>query len=237
MIFKKTDGDYVAMYIEGITKKRRKDGSCCEQEYQHGGVSFFSQKKWGDKEVGDFTEKHREDVVPWEFGKSNPWILTDGSEVQQTSDGDHSPGCSNYLGRSLRLLDSVKTALAEKRLIYLLDKTITKPVCYPRERNENLVGKQSMVTMRVQGLDSYVIPLEDGTFLLYDQNGNVFMRFDREFNTKSELLNQRVFVVDRQSIDAFVAEYITQNNLDDNDQTHNDAVYAYVNKLKKAGAK
>jgi hypothetical protein len=155
--------------------------------------------------------------------------------VQEISDGDHSPGCSNYLGRSLRLLDPIKAVLAEKQLIYLLDKPIKEPVCYPRERNEGLIGKQRMVTIRVQGVHAYVIPLEDGTFLRYDQNGNVVMRFDRELNSKSELVNHKVFVVDRQAMDAFVEEYMKQRNRSD-DQILNDAVYAYVTHLKKAGA-
>ncbi|PYV83772.1 MAG: hypothetical protein DMG05_25565 [Acidobacteria bacterium] len=89
----------------------------------------------------------------------------------------------------------------------------------------------------MQGVEPYIISLEDGTFLLYDQDGNIIMRFDRDFNTKSELLNRRVFVVDRQAMDAFVLEYIKRRNLDYNDQTLNDAVYAYVANLKKAGAK
>ena len=235
MIFKKGDGDYVAMYIKQITKVRRKNGSCCDLKYEHAGQSFFSGKKWDGKEVGDFAEQHREDRVPREFGKPNPWILTDGSELQRKTKG--ADRCLNYLDWYLVLLDPEKKVVAEKHLIYLLEEPIKTPVCYPSERNENLVGKQRTVTMRVQGVEPYIISLEDGTFLLYDQDGNIIMRFDRDCNTKSELLNRRVFVVDRQAMDAFVLEYIKRRNLDYNDQTLNDAVYAYVANLKKAGAK
>ncbi|CAI4029615.1 hypothetical protein DNFV4_00033 [Nitrospira tepida] len=235
MIFKKDDGDYVAMYIERIRKQRRKNGSCCDLKYEHAGQSFFSGKKWDGKEVGDFTEQHREDRVPQEFGKPHPWILTDGSEVQEATKG--ASRCLNYLDWYLRLLDPDKKVIVEKHLIYLLERPIKEPVCYPSERNENLIGKQKAVTMRVQGVYPYIIPLEDGTFLLYDQYGNIIMRFDRKFNTKSELLNRKVFVVDRQALETFVLERVKQRNQDYNDQTLNDAVYEYVTNLNKAGAK
>lgn len=232
-IFRLPDGDYLATYLKQMRKHRRKDGSCCEYHSEDAGTSFFSGKKWDGKAADKYADEHREDLVPREFGKPHPWILTDGNEVQE---GTRAGRCPNYLDWYLRVLDTAKNVVAEKRLIYLLEKTIAEPVCYPSEMNENLIGKQRTVTMRVQGVQPYIIPLEDGTFLLYDQDGNIIMRFDREFNTKSELLNRRVFVVDRQAMDAFVLEFVKQRNLDYNDQTLNDAVYEYVTNLKKAGA-
>ncbi len=235
MIFKKDDGDYVAMYIERIHNKRRKDGSCCEQKYQFSGISFFSREKWDGDEVGRFAENHRQDRVPQRFSQPNPWILKDGTELRQ---GGVSQGpCPNKLAWYLMMLDKEKNILAEKRLIYLLERSIKMPVAYPCERNELLVSKQDQVTMRVQGVEPYIIPLDDGTFLLYDQGGNILVRFDRNFTTKSELLNRNVFVVDRQDMDVFVAQYLKERNLDYNDQTANDGAYDYVAHIKMRGEK
>jgi hypothetical protein len=235
MIFKLDDGDYLAMYVKQMRKQRLKDGSCCDLQFENAGLSFFSQRKWSGKEAGDFTNKHREDFVGRASAQPTPWILTDGSELQEKTKG--AGRCPNYLDWYLRILDPEKNIVAEKHLIYLLERPIKEPVCYPSERNENLIGKQRTVTMRVQGVAPDVIPLKDGTFLLADTNGNVLMRFDREFNTKSELLHRKVFIVDRQSMETFVLEFVKQHNLDYNDQTLNDAVYEYVTNLKKAGAK
>jgi hypothetical protein len=230
-IYKLPDGDFLAHYLEQA-KTQRGDGSCCDSK--DAGISFFSGKKWDAKAADKYADEHREDLVPREFSKPHPWILTDGSELQEKTRG--AGRCLNYLDWYLRMLDPEKKVVAEKHLIYLLEKPIKDQVCYPSERNENLIAKQRTVTMRVQGVNPYIIPLEDGTFLLYDQNGNILMRFDREFTTKSELLHRKVFVVNRQAMETFVLEYVKQRNLDYNDQTLNDAVYEYVTNLKKAGA-
>src|SRR5206468_13098628 len=81
MIFKKGDGDYVAMYIKQITKVRRKNGSCCDLTYEHAGLSFFYGEKSEGTEVAEFEELLREDRVPRKFGKRNLLILTDGSDM------------------------------------------------------------------------------------------------------------------------------------------------------------
>jgi hypothetical protein len=233
-IFSLPDGDYLAHYLKHMRKQRRKDGSCCEYQSEDEGRSFFSGKKWDGKESDNYADEHREDRLSVGSMKPRPWILTDGINFQQkTKDAGR---CTNNLDSHLVMLDPAKNVVAKKYLIYLLQKPIKQPVCYPSERNENLVGKQRSVTMRVEGIRPYIIPLEDGTFLLYDMDGTIIMRFDRDLSTKSALLNRRVFVVDRQAMDAFVEEFMKQKNLDYNDQTLNDAVYAYVTKLKKAGA-
>jgi len=108
-------------------------------------------------------------------------------------------------------------------------------VPYPCERNENLTAKE--MTLRVDSIEPHIIPLDDGTFLLYDQGGNLILRFDRSFNSRSDLLDRKVFVVEHGELVQYLQEYFRKNGLDSNDQTINDGVYEYIVSLRKAGGK
>ena len=74
------------------------------------------------------------------------------------------------------------------------------------------------------------IPLEDDTFLIvgFLQYQNppyiVILRFDKDFKTKSDLLNKKVFLIN---------EEIYQKQMLLNDQAANNFFYNYLIKLRK----
>ena len=75
-----------------------------------------------------------------------------------------------------------------------------------------------------------LVPLEDNTFLLYDQLGNFIVRFDHELNSQSTLVNRTVFVVPTGDIVAIEDKLFGLKSFDI--QTYDTAVATYLEQRK-----
>jgi hypothetical protein len=81
----------------------------------------------------------------------------------------------------------------------------------------------------------WFVPLEDETFLLVEFDGNTVIRFDKDFNTKSDLLNKKIFVVERTTIEEIRNKLKKQKKYDE--QSYYDAIQDYVITQKQGGTK
>lgn len=97
---------------------------------------------------------------------------------------------------------------------------------YPCEGNEDYDKDYFMRQVSVPEWN--VLPLEHDTFLIYSANENLILRLDKDFNSKSDLLNRRVFL-----IDADIYRKITNALRRRDDQALNDVLINYVLTLKK----
>jgi hypothetical protein len=222
-------GDYMIDYVKSRTKYKRKDGSCCDYVQKFGSVLFFS----GEAQDLTFAELN---ALGRQYKKilQKQVIFRDGSVIKRESD-DYSKAPDPF---SLYLIkeDKDENIVGKKHFVCLLDKPIKREICKALpgyescERNNNFKGRYMI--KRIENILPTFISLDDETFLFTASfDCNLIIRMDKDFKTRSNLLNRRLFILDR-----MVVENI-QDNLKDkgvyNDQTMNNAVFEYVEKIRK----
>ena len=158
-------------------KKHKKQAS----PYEAGnGITFFGRRS----------------VKPHEGMISHSWRVTlaSGKILESVSDViRQSKGCFGRTDRSFLLKNADGKLIAETQLFYILSKPKRFTV-----REDCYDGAD--FTYQVEAMRASLIPLKDGTFLVVDGDHGLVIRFDEQFKTKSALLNQRVFVVDSNSV-------------------------------------
>jgi hypothetical protein len=123
--------------------------------------------------------------------------LPDGKTVRRSGP----PPCIRHLGLRLVVEDAAHRRLAQKTLLYLLDKPkhSRPPECsaYPAPS----------YIYRVAILDPRLMPLADSTFLAAAPDAGIVVRFDDKLDTRSPLLGKRLFLVDPEALDRFARHY------------------------------
>jgi hypothetical protein len=125
--------------------------------------------------------------------------LTDGSVI--SSRGTHLKDCFIGPGNSwfVRLSEIPKPnqpppkELTHKIVFYLLD----EPKIWEGAYYENCEESEHRLIVRVEPIQGTVLPLNDGTFLLVNSSRGLIIRFDKDFQTHSPLLNRKIFVFDQ----------------------------------------
>jgi len=226
-VFEMHNGDFMATY----TKKRiRKDN-----KIEFSGILFFSQKKvdFSPIQYENFYKKHEKRKV------GDHHVVVDRDiELSQTSDclGKCCPTFSRHL---IKMKDTRSgNNLAKINLIYTLEKPL-KIYIDPAISCENTQGWQKAESQyyysHVLWTYPMFVPLKDSTFLLFDKIGNFIIRFGKNLNSKSTLLNNRVFLVDRNTIKNIENKLLVGSVF--NDQIYSDEIYSYLMKLRKEGGK
>lgn len=216
-IAKMPDGDYMVTYVKSWEEKVNK----------YEGILFFTGKKRNitRSDYNEFWKKNKEKVRE---GKVN---FVNESIIAETS-GCAASKCCPLWSHFITKKDKKDEFIVRTNLIYIVDKPVKIPVNLYCEHNNTL--KKDYVNARALEIkDISYVPLEDGTFFVIDTWGNLIVRFDENLNTKSELLNSRVFLVDRKVIEDIRYELQKENKY--NDQTLTDAIYEYVTDHKKEG--
>ncbi len=214
--------NYIVSYMKKIDQFKRKDGSCCDHIIQRESVSFFSGKALTEDE----DKKIKKKPIKYE-----QIVFNNGSLIEQETAG--LSRCADQLDRHILKKDKNGNVIMKKMLLYLNDKPIKRhiPVNPHCERNWDYNENKDYISERVANVYAQFVPLEDDTFLLYDSFGNIIVRFDKDFNTKSGLMNKRVFLIDEKVIREL------RNKSKGDDQSQNDAIYKYLLNLKKGGKK
>lgn len=218
-IAKMPDGDYMIRYIKKRTWIKRKDGHK-DPVRQYGYVSFFTGKTYSMEEI---TILDKENKFSWMLDKKTQTkvVFKDGSEIGLKDDPVGNFYTSEYTVRK----DRSGKILSETILMYLYDKPVKTRINQDAERNWEYKGKYYFE--KVYDISTLFIPLEDDTFLLYDAGGNIIIRFDKDFKTKSSLINNKVFVLDRKKTN----DILWKTGIDD--QALNNDMADYLIKLKK----
>lgn len=219
-------GDYLITYVNDRFKVINEDGTCCRKKSSREGILFFSGTKIPFS-VDEYSK----------FWKDNKKIrlreitFADGSTVKGGSTClGKCPLFSGFIGNYNR--DGV--VLSKKVIVYLSDLPMKKNVNQYTEYNSTL-NNDYVITKVAKFASFSLVPLEDDTFLIVEFDGNIIIRLDKNFNTKSDLLNRSIFLIDRDIIDKIEQDLKKQNKI--NDQTMCDAVYDYVIKVKKSNNK
>jgi len=218
---KMLNGDYLFIYS---IRKTKKDEKFPEErgEVLIEGVFFFSGERRDAKDIikaeGD---KH---FLRPEFYKKE---FSDGSKIKVTR--PYPFKCRPTINNFIEKRDKDNIVIFEKALIYLPDNPI-RVHSSPKPGCDNVPQGSGSYLRWVDQIDLVFIPLEDETFLIADENSKAVIRFDKDLNTKSDLLNNRIFIVDKKVIDGFNAKAV-------NDQDRTEAIYKHIINLKKGGLK
>jgi len=113
--------------------------------------------------------------------------------------GTRSGGCYDRIEGAVQKLDPAGTLLGQEKLFYILDPP-------QRYRTKKDCDDGPPFLGRVESMFPQLLPLDDGTFLAIDGWHGVIVRFNAEFNSRSALLNRRVFVVDQTTFDEWIGK-------------------------------
>jgi len=238
VIIKMPDSDYMVEYITKETRIGK------DLKFNRAGHLFFSSRTldFGEdvKEVQRISDEARREkrwhsFIVVDFQKPKI-VFSDGPSFEQKE--ILSGGCDNPFSaqRYYLIRDRDGNLLKEKILVLLLSKPIKEEIDLKCERNWNYKGKYYYRRVAVMPR-SYIIPLEDNTFILAfrfirEINGNrgvPVIRFDKDLNTKADLMKFNFFMLDR-------SEYgnVIQKSKGDDNSNH-EVVADYLLKLKKGG--
>jgi len=240
-IMKMDDGDYMVKYTaedRELKSIKEKDIKVSKRKtVRFPNFHFvFSSKKYeftSSDEFKLFMQKAREEGKILDYP---PIIFSDGSNIEVMSGGrylDMRPGIGEapegnipidwYLERK----DKGGKVLFKKKLLYINDKPIRERILKSK-RNINYKG--DYYWDRVSTLmQMKFIPLEDDTFILVGFIKNkipksvVIVRFDKDLNTKSNIINKKLFLMDESTY-----EKMRSSSIDDN-KAH-ELLYEYLTK-------
>ena len=185
-------------------------------------VTFFSHETFQHVEqaLGAFRPREQKNEIP--FGKEKTLHALGCL-------GCRSGGCYNGLDGRLDVWDKANEERNQNRsLLYLFD----KPQHYKTQK-KCLDGND--FDYRVESVFPSFLPLADGTFLLVDQVHGLIVRFDQNLNTKSSLINTRLFWMGTEELEKFEAKYGDRAVGDKNlKQLHRD-LYRLILEQRKGG--
>lgn len=223
-------GDHMITYVKKWTRVTRKDGSCCDSTGKFAGVLFFAgkSKEFTESEYNEFWIRHRDKRVG-----GNQMVLSDGSFIEQVSIAT-SAHCPDPF-RDYYIVKKSKYGEIEenKMFLYLYDRPQRSNINRYCERNSSY--KKDYILKRADSVYVRFVLLEDDTFLIYDTAGNFVIRFDKNFNTKSNLINNKLFVINRIDYENIYDRKSREGKI--NDQEVNDALAHYLINLQKEGKK
>jgi len=231
-VAKMPNGDYMVTYVKKWIITSNNSSSVRDLRGQFGGISFFSgeSKDFTENEYNNFWNVNRDRKI-----KQNQIVLSDGSKIEPYSDyacGRCCPLFHFYIVKR----EKNGQIIDKKNLIYLLNNTLKIPINMYCEYNEGPSGlRRNYVLGKLVSINPTFVPLEDDNFMIIDMEGNIIIRFDKNLITKSDLLNKRLYVIERKVVDELREKLKRLNQY--NDQTLTDAVYQNIIKLRKEGEK
>ncbi|MGI0025171.1 MAG: hypothetical protein ACREA4_08510 [Nitrososphaera sp.] len=213
------NGDYAFIFLKKIIINSPQN-----REYYNAVLHFFSGKKT-DITQEEYVAFWRTHERAWDLYNRPKARFHDGSWIggfRHTIDS-----CSGSLkGFSIAKRDANVKVIRSIVPLVLYAAPRRDIARYPCEGNEDYDKDYFM--RQVSTPEWTVLPLEDDTFLLYSYGENLILRLDKDFKSKSDLLNRRIFLINQ---DIYLK--ITNASLRRDDQALNDVLVSYVLTLKK----
>jgi len=222
-VHKILNGDYAVTYLIDISKK---DGP---PEWRLEGIYFFSGKKIESKDLK--TLEGDRNIRGKTVGQSDIKI---DNEISWGRGQACFSCCPEYSQFPITKYAPYRTN-EQLSIVYFSDEPIRQGYVEPFEK---CIGTGSwqrfgdkVYHQQVFAVFPIFVPLKDGTFLLYDSFGNFIIRFDKDFNSKSDLFNRNVFIVNTADIRALEKNLFEMDVF--NRQTYDNVVAVYIKALKK----
>jgi len=219
--FQMKNGDYRIAYLTGGNPKLNwRD----PHSFEYGGVSFFG---------GDVLEHIDRSDVSWSLPNYVPdklsLTLPNKSKISLIDHLDYRAPrrCPQTLNHYARI-DYSDGRVEKRSLLYLLDEPRTAKIQKRCASTNELSFQEKVVSL--QG--SY-IPLDDGGFLLSEEFEGLVIRFDANFQTKSDLLGKKLFIVDLEELQKKTGIPFDMNSYQ---QSQDDAV-KMIERMKREGVR
>jgi uncharacterized protein len=217
---KMADGDCFFSYI----KERKGQLETGLETYKYAWIKYFAQenKAFEKDEYGNTDKKIRDEKRQIKLDDRYTVVFNDGSSIKYDNRSYHP-----YY-RYLRKIDKNGKETACKMLLYLYDKPVKTSVNTMLERNMDY--DKDYYFKKVDNMEiEYLISLEDDTFLFVSHGPEsvVVLRFDKDFNTKSDLMGKDIFMIDCQTADNLYSRKGIS------DAGSDDALYEYLLKIKR----
>lgn len=216
--------DFAVTYLTSLGIK---DG---EAYASYNGLLFFSAKPLLDVELKILREKSH---IGNNEALSNSIEIDDESSWERNLTTDFCRPFSEY--RISKYGNLPRKLIEERSVLYYAEQPVHH--YYDHSAYKRCVAKAGWRDFPAKFYEAHVfavlpglVPLDDNTFLLYDQLGNFIVRFDYQFNSQSTLVNRTVFVVPTEDIVAIERALIDSNSFDL--QTYDAAVASYLEHLK-----
>ena len=220
---KMENGDYMIIFI-----KKRVGEKINTFRYKRTKLLFFAgiSRDLKDGEYDEILDRIIKEKREVKLSLIPNVIFSDGSILEVNSMGGSR--CADPFDIFLRKRDKDGKAIAEKMLLNLYDKPIRKEINHTCERNWEYKGKYYFE--KIDNMLVKFIPLTDDTLLVLASGPKsvVIIRFDKDFNTKNDLMNRKIFLVDRKAF-----EEIRNKLVEKNDQAVNDALSNYLTFLTR----
>ncbi len=195
-----------------------------------GGLQFFSRKPLSEKDLK---------VLLGKRGSSENDALSHKLDIDLDSVWERNltpDSCRPFSKFRMSRYHLIPRKLIEERsVLYFSEQPVH--VYYDRRAYSQCIATGGWRDFPAQFYDARVfavlpglVPLQDNTFLLYDQLGNFIVRFDHQLNSQSPLVNRTVFVAPTEDILAIENKLIGSKSFDL--QTYDTAVAIYLEHRK-----
>lgn len=159
------------------------------QGEKHSVLFFAKQPVPPPKDFYAYIHHHKERVK-----------LPNGTTIRSSGAWEIS-NCFHAHSRDFRVHNTDETERGAKVLFFVLDHPTT---FVPSGMCEGMPYDDPPFSYRMVSMLGGLIPLEDNTFLVVDYEHGVVIRFDEQWQSKSPLLNRRIFIMDKQEFNAFI---------------------------------
>lgn len=215
-VYRMPNGDFAITY-----KQDRNVGNKYIVKYFFSGNEMYLTKE----EVNEFKERVR-------IGGGNKVTLKGGETIQVSQYGECKNAFTDYYFYET---DAKGQVIFKKMAFYLHDKAKTVPLIDLYDLRK--CGGHGVLSMMIENTGESFEALGDGGFLFFSMNGGFIIRFGKSFKTKSELINKKVFLVDR---DFFMKRFYKKqkfSNTAEPYQALHDALLKHILTIKSAADK
>jgi hypothetical protein len=229
-VFRTLDGDFMVVYAKSRVRHRG------EKWTEFAGKEIFSGRVRKFKPGPERDRKNDYNVFFEEMEgmmfRDRSVIFADGTGISELGDR-FDDVCTPFWGY-LAMTDKNRNELSGKLILYLYDKHIKMRVDPSHcESHWNYEGE--FYYQGVHSLEEMTYhTVDDNTFLVFgtlryqDPPSVVAIRFDKNWNTKSDLVGRKVFVVDKDVYDDLWEKHNSEPAV-------NEAMYEYLLKIRKEG--
>jgi len=234
-----SNGDVLVTHTKSIKSVQKRDGTCCDSFRQYGITQFFSaqtQRLPNDERRQLRTAIRSAHIY---YSANRTVRFSDGSILKRTGyvSGKCYPLSPAY---TLELIDPNGRVLVEKYL-FILHESAVRP--HVNKDPDCLLTNQPYLR-RTNWPVPYLIPLWEDQVLILIESPALLVRFDKRLNTHSSLLNNRIFLIDKNEYEGIVKNaqtmlkkkygsiYPNPHNKFNYNQLIDDAVAKHLNSIR-----
>jgi hypothetical protein len=178
------DGDVLIWYADG--KRGNPENRL---------ITFFGRKSLSTS-ILDKVDPGRSDDTQMKVKTSTGLDLWTGA-------GPSVQDCYNGLGGNVYLSRETPSLIVVTQKVFLYIRSKPRTHKSPGHCNES--RRFTVWAEAHEGGGKDLLPLDDGTFLLVDVEHGIILRINEHLESRSRLVNDKVFIVDRQEFDAWQA--------------------------------